>query len=69
MYILIFIYKKNNTIIIIIGVLKLHISQGPSFYLGESYLPTLNLCFQSFNKLVPFNHCDPWVNEASWTPV
>ncbi|EDL04610.1 mCG1027633 [Mus musculus] len=48
MYILIFIYKKNNTIIIIIiGVLKLHISQGPSFYLGESYLPTLNLTFVS----------------------
>lgn len=44
MYILIFLYKKNNTIIII-GVLKLHISQGPTFCLGESCLPTLNLTF------------------------
>lgn len=42
MYILIFLYKKNNTIIIV-GVLKLHISQGPAFCLGGSCLPTLNL--------------------------
>lgn len=46
MYILIFLYKKNNTIIIIIiGVLKLHIFQGPTFCLGESCLPTPNLTF------------------------
>lgn len=43
MYILIFLYKKNNAIII--GVLKLHISQGPTFCLGESRLPTLHLTF------------------------
>lgn len=45
MYILIFLYKKNNTIIIIIGVLKLYIFQGPTFCLGKSCLPTLNLTF------------------------
>lgn len=45
MYILIFLYKKNNAIIIIIGVLKLHISQGPTFCSDESCLSTLNLTF------------------------
>lgn len=47
MYILIFLYKKNNAIIIIIiiGVLKLHISQGPTFCLDEFCLSTLNLTF------------------------
>lgn len=44
MYILIFLYKKNNTIIIL-GVLKLHISQGPAFCLGKSCVPTQNLTF------------------------
>lgn len=38
MYILIFPYKKNNTIII--GVLKLYISRGPAFCLGKSRLPS-----------------------------
>jgi hypothetical protein len=42
MYISFFLYKKNNTIIII-GVLKLHNSQGPAFCLGDSYLSTLTI--------------------------
>lgn len=47
MYILIFfLYKKNTIIIIIIiGVLKLHIFQGPTFCWGVSSFPTLNLTF------------------------
>lgn len=44
MYILIFPYKKNNTIIII-RVFKLYISQGPAFCLGKSYLPTPTVTF------------------------
>lgn len=43
MYILIFPYKKNNTIII--GVLKLYIFQGPAFCLEKSRLPSLPATF------------------------
>lgn len=53
MYILIFLYKKNNTIIIV-GVLKLHISQGPAFCLGGSCLPTLDLtCARKASSCLP----------------
>lgn len=41
MYILIFLYKKNNTIII--SVLKLYITQGPAFCVGKSHVPTPTL--------------------------
>lgn len=43
MYILIFPYKKNNTIII--GILKLYISQGPVFCLEKFRLPSPPVTF------------------------
>lgn len=62
MYILIFLYKKNNTIIII-GGLTLHIPQGPSFCWGaEGVLSShteSHLCPQSFITPAIYNHCDP----------